>query len=120
MMLRVVIMVCAVCAAWSLWAAAPSPFRLPPSAKVRTTSATGGWMVGAEMPLSYTQAKAQLASRLAAAGWTHVHTIDLGLERSLETWIRGDDELTIMIWREAPNRSAFSYGISGKGQGGGK
>ena len=67
-----------------------------------------------ELGVSFNQAQAQFAAKVAAAGWAHLHTISLGRDRVLEAWSRGDKELTMMIWRIAPGRSGFSYGLSMK------
>ena len=91
------------------------PFALPVRAKVRETAADGkGWRVSGEIAVSFEQAKVQLGVKVAAAGWAHVHTIPLGKDRILEAWTRGNEELTLMVWRIVPGRSGFSYGLSSK------
>ena len=91
------------------------PFVLPPSARVTVTNAAGkGWMTSGEIRLSFQQAQHGLATRITAAGWCHLHTIGLGKDRVLDAWSRGDEELTVMVWRLAPGRSGFSYGLSKK------
>ena len=92
-----------------------APFTLPVRAKVVATAADGkGWTANGEIAVSFEQAKAQFGAKVAAAGWAHVHTIPLGKDRILEAWTRGDEELTLMVWRITPGRSGFSYGLSSK------
>ena len=91
------------------------PFTLPVRATVRETAADGkGWRANGEIAVSFEQAQAQLVSKVAAAGWEHIHTIPLGKDRILEAWTRGGEELMLMVWRIAPGRSGFSYGLSSK------
>lgn len=101
--------------------AAPAPFALPLRAKVTETSADGkGWKSTGEIAVSFQQAQAQLTAKLSAAGWAHLHTIPLGNGRTLEAWSKGSEELTLMVWRIAPGRSGFSYGLSSKAGAGAK
>ncbi len=93
----------------------PAPFTMPVRAKVTETAADGkGWKASGEIRVSFEQAKAQFGTKIAAAGWAHLHSISLGRDRMLETWSRGGKELTLMIWRIEPGRSGFSYGLSSK------
>ncbi len=93
----------------------PAPFTLPVRAKIVETAADGkGWKANGEMPVSFQQAQAQLTAKVSAAGWAHLHTIPLGSGRVLEAWSRGSEELTLMVWRIAPGKSGFSYGLSSK------
>ena len=94
--------------------AATGPFALPPSAKMTSASGARGWQASGTIGLSFTQAKARLATAIAAAGWTHLHSIALGKDRMLDAWSRGGEELTLMVWRLAPGKSGFSYGLSKK------
>ena len=113
---RILFFLCMAAAAAFAAAGPDSPFVLPLTAKVTETSADGkGWKAGGEVELSFEQAKAQFASRISAAGWSHLHSIPLGRDRVLETWTRRGQELTLMVWRLAPGRSGFSYGLSVKG-----
>lgn len=92
-----------------------SPFVLPPGASLENASAASqGWHGNGTLALSFLQAQKRLASSVAASGWRHLHTIELGRDRVLEAWSRGDEELTVMIWRIRPGESAFSYGVSKK------
>ncbi len=102
--------------------AAALPFTLPVRAKVTETAADGkGWKANGRVPVSFQQAKAQFGAKIAAAGWAHLHTIQLGGGRVLEAWSRGSEELTLMVWRISPGVSGFSYGLSSKaGAGAGK
>jgi hypothetical protein len=94
---------------------AAAPFALPTKAKVSETAAEGGgWTASGEIGVSLKQAQAQFASKAAAAGWTHLHTIPVGRDRTLEAWTRGGKELTLMLWRIGPGKSGFSYGLSSK------
>ena len=99
----------------SFAAAAPAPFALPISAKAEEGDAkTGGWKASGTIAVSYRQARAQFAVKVAAAGWAHMHTINLGKDRTVEAWQRGGEELTLMIWSLGPGKSGFSYGVSKK------
>lgn len=92
-----------------------APFTMPVRAKVTETAADGkGWQASGEIAVSFEQAKAQFGSKIAAARWVHLHAIALGRDRMLEAWSRGGEELTLMVWRIAPGRSGFSYGLSCK------
>ncbi len=92
-----------------------APFTMPVNAQVTHAAADGrGWKANGEIGVSFNQAQAQFAAKVAAAGWAHLHTISLGRNRVLEAWSRGGEELTLMIWRIAPGRSGFSYGLSMK------
>ena len=98
-------------------APAARPFVLPPSAVVVIDSADGrGWAVKGEMKLAFRSAQARLATAIAAAGWAHLHSIELGRDRVLESWSRGGEELTVMTWRISAGRSGFSYGLSARGR----
>lgn len=90
-----------------------APFTMPVRANVTETSADGkGWKANGEIAVSFEQAQAQFVAKIAAAGWAHLHTISLGRDRVLEAWSRGGEELTMMVWRIAPGKSGFSYGLS--------
>ena len=83
-------------------------------AKVTQAQDGKGWLGSGSLPLSFTAAKARLGTAISAAGWAHLHTIELSKDRVLEAWSRRDEELTVMVWRIAAGRSGFSYGISKK------
>lgn len=94
-----------------------APFVLPPAVTVSETAADGkGWQVSGTLSVSYVQAQARLTTSIAAAGWSHLHTINLSKDRQLDAWSRGSEELTLMVWRIAPGRSGFSYGVSKGGK----
>lgn len=95
--------------------AAPAPFALPIAATLAEGDAkAGGWKAAGTIAVSYRQARAQFAVKVAAAGWAHMHTIKLGKDRTVEAWQRGGEELTLMIWAVGPGKSGFSYGVSKK------
>ena len=112
-MRRLAIVLVAVAAA-GISPAAAGPFTLPPGAKVAAAADAKGWQANGTIRLSFAQAKARLGTAIAAAGWAHLHTIELSKGRILEAWSRGSEELTVMVWRVSSRRSGFSYGISGK------
>lgn len=94
---------------------AANPFPLPPGASAEKPAAdANGWHCNGTLGLSFQQAQRRLASAVASAGWTHLHTIELGRDRVLEAWSRAGEELTVMIWRISSRESAFSYGVSKK------
>lgn len=99
----------------SFAAATPAPFALPIAAKAEKGDAkAGGWKASGTITVSFRQARAQFAVKVAASGWTHMHTIKLGKDRTVEAWQRGGEELTLMIWSIKPGKSGFSYGVSKK------
>ena len=99
----------------SFAAATPAPFALPIAATLEKGDAkAGGWKASGTIAVSYRQARAQFAVKVAAAGWAHMHTINLGKDRTVEAWQRGGEELTLMIWAIGPGKSGFSYGVSRK------
>lgn len=94
---------------------AVAPFALPPSVTAVVGSADGrGWSASGELKLAFKSAQARLATSIAAGGWSHVHTISLGKDRVLDAWSRGEEELTVMVWRISAGKSGFSYGLSAK------
>ena len=118
---RVIVLSIAVVCGVRAFARAPAPFTLPVRAKIVQAAADGkGWNANGEVSVSFQQARAQFAAKISAAGWGHLHTITLGKDRTLEAWSRENEELTLMIWRIAPGRSGFSYGLSSKAGAGAK
>ena len=102
--------------AGALWVAltvSAEPFRLPVSAEPDASApSSGGWTSSGTMRVAVDLARRQLAVKLAASGWRHRHTIPLGGDRAVESWTRGEDELTLMTWRIAAGRSGYSFGIT--------
>ena len=97
--------------------ATAAPFVMPSAATVSETAADGkGWQVSGTLSISYVQAQARLTTSIAAAGWSHLHTINLGKDRQLDAWSRGSEGLTLLVWRIAPGKSGFSYGVSKGGK----
>ena len=102
--------------AGALWVAltvSAEPFRLPVSAEPDSSApALGGWTSSGTMRVAVDLARRQLAVKMRAAGWRHRHTISLGRDRAVESWTRGEDELTLMTWRIAAGRTGYSFGIT--------
>ena len=73
-----------------------------------------GWPESGEVALSFVAARKKLAVKLVKRGWRHVHTIELGKDRKLESWDRGGEELTLMTWRIGTGRTGYSLGITRK------
>lgn len=114
-MTRIVILTGMMVFAWPGFPAAQTPFKLPLSAKVTAASAeNGGWKTNGEIGVSFEQAKKQFAVKLSSGGWIHMHSIALGKNRDVESWTRGDEELTLMIWRISAGKAGFAYGITQK------
>ena len=89
------------------------PFRLPVSAEPDASApSSGGWISSGTMRVAVDLARRQLAVKLAASGWRHRHTIPLGGDRTVESWTRGKNELTLMTWRIAAGRTGYSFGIT--------
>lgn len=89
------------------------PFRLPVSAEPDASApSSGGWTSSGTMRVAVDLARRQLAVKLAASGWRHRHTIPLGGDRTVESWTRGKNELTLMTWRIAAGRTGYSFGIT--------
>lgn len=112
--MRIAAIVLTAVAVAGIFPAAADPFKLPAGAKVTQAQDGKGWLGSGSLPLSFTAAKARLGTAISAAGWAHLHTIELSKDRVLEAWSRRDEELTVMVWRIAAGRSGFSYGISKK------
>jgi hypothetical protein len=92
---------------------AAEPFRLPVSAEPDASApSSGGWTSSGTMRVAVDLARRQLAVKLAASGWRHRHTIPLGGDRTVESWTRGKNELTLMTWRIAAGRTGYSFGIT--------
>jgi len=91
---------------------AAAPFVMPPHAVVTGVNAEGGWRQSGEMALSYRQTRAQFGAKFSAAGWCHEHSVALAKDRTVESWKRGDETLTFMVWGQAPDRTSFSWGVS--------
>jgi len=85
--------------------------RVPPEQNIKPSV---GWPESGEIPLSFVSARKKLAVKLAKKGWCHVHTINLGKDRKLESWDRGGEELTLMVWRMGTGRTGYSLGITKK------
>ena len=97
-----------------LLAVAAAPFVMPPNAVVDGVNAERGWRQSGEMTLSYRQTRAQFGAKFSAAGWRHRHSVVLAKDRVVEAWERGDETLTFMVWRQAPDKTGFSWGVSRK------
>ena len=95
-----------------LLVAAAAPFVMPPNAVVEGVSAEGGWRQCGEMPFSYRQTQAQFGAKFSAAGWRHKHSVVISKDRVVESWERGDETLTFMVWGQAPDKTGFSWGVS--------
>ena len=92
--------------------AVAAPFVMPPNAVVSEVNAEGGWRQNGEMPLSYRQTRAQFGAKFTAAGWRHKHSVALAKDRMVESWERGGETLTFMVWGDAPDKTRFSWGVS--------
>ena len=92
--------------------AVAAPFVMPPNAVVSEVNAEGGWRQNGEMSLSYRQTRAQFGAKFTAAGWRHKHSVALAKDRMVESWERGGETLTFMVWGEAPDKTRFSWGVS--------
>ena len=97
-----------------LLAVAAAPFVMPPNAVVEGVNAEGGWRQSGEMALSYRQTRAQFGAKFAAAGWRHEHSVAIAKDRMVESWKRGDETLTFMVWGQAPDKTGFSWGVSSR------
>ena len=95
-----------------LLAVVAAPFVMPPNAVVEGVNAEGGWCQNGEMPLSYRQTRAQFGAKFSAAGWRHKHSVAIAKDRVVESWERGDETLTFMVWGQAPDKTGFSWGVS--------
>jgi hypothetical protein len=111
MVRRILVYIAVVCSA--VFTVAAEPFRLPVSAEPDSSAPTsGGWTSSGTMRVAVDLARRQLAVKLAASGWRHRHTIPLGGDRTVESWTRGKNELTLMTWRIAAGRTGYSFGIT--------
>ena len=96
------------------------PFRLPPSACVTESSASGGgWLESGVVSLTYVQTEASFMSEMSRQGWKFVHstTVNEGVaagtnRRRLLLWRLGSREMTLMLWRIDVGKTGFSWGIA--------
>jgi len=91
-------------------------FRLPLSATVLRRDDSGDtWRENGFVKAPFASAFGQFESSLARDNWRFVHRIDLSRlpERALFVWRRGESEITLMLWRESPGRTGFSWGVDG-------
>ena len=95
-----------------LLTAAVAPFVMPPNAVVSGVNVEGGWCQNGEMALSYRQTRAQFGAKFSAAGWRHKHSVAIAKDRVVESWERGGETLTFMVWGQAPDKTGFSWGVS--------
>ncbi len=92
---------------------ADSPFRLPVAATVTGRGADEkGWRESGVMTVPFPAARQSFISSVSAYGWRCVHSIPMGgNDRVLVLWRRGDEDLTVMLWRIDVNRTGFSWGL---------
>ena len=91
------------------------PFRLPIAAKVTQRDAKGDtWRENGFVKAPFASAKGQFACMLSREGWRFIHDISLAHPngRTLSAWQRGQQEIVLMLWREDPSKTGFSWGIS--------
>lgn len=96
---------------------APQPrlFTLPVGAKVLQTSPDGkGWMETGLVDVTFVQAVGRFKSALSRDGWTYQHAVPLAgpVGRTLYSWRRGKQELTVMLWNAGVGRTGFSWGVA--------
>ena len=91
------------------------PFRLPVGAIETSASPDGrGWLKTGVIPVTFVSARQQFASAIKVAGWRCVHSIPIGGadDKTIVSWRRGRQELTVMLWRIAVDRTGFSWGLT--------
>ena len=97
------------------------PFVLPIAAKVTEYSRDGkGWLESGVMTVPFVQAEGSFKAAMTQSGWKFRHLVSLsGRSRgahTLYTWLRGGNELTLMLRRIDVNRTAFSWGLAKAGK----
>ena len=117
--MRILLTVCTA-ALLLLGVAAPvafEPFRMPVGARILAADPrSGGWSVSGVIDVPYVQACKQLISAATGSGWAFRHEIPLGRknDRTLLSFVRGRDELTLLITRVATAKTTFSCGIAAR------
>ena len=94
-------------------------FRMPISAKVTERSADGkGWREQGVLDVTFVQSAGQFKAALAQDGWRFLHAVPVGGAnmRSLYSWKRGNQTVTLMLWRIDVGKTGFSWGVSTEGK----
>ena len=113
--MKTAIISAAVLMAAAAFAAQSAPFALPLSARVAEGAADGGgWLEKGVMDVTFVQAAGQFKAALAQGGWVLQHAVPLSgaNSRTLYTWRRGSEEITLMLWRIDVGKTGFSWGLS--------
>lgn len=94
-------------------------FALPLAATVTERSADGkGWREQGVMDVTFVQAAGQFKAALAQRGWRFQHAVPVvGMNtRTLYAWKRGNQTVTLMLWRIDVAKTGFSWGVSKNGK----
>ena len=94
-------------------------FRLPIAAKVLERNVDGkGWREQGVLGVTFVQSAGQFKSALAQSGWKFQHSVPVvgANGRTLYTWKRGTETITLMLWRIDVGKTGFSWGVSKSGK----
>ena len=74
----------------------------------------GGWQEQGFLPVTFVHAEGQFKSLMAQRGWRFLHSVPIapGNTRTLYAWRRGNQEVTLMLWRIDVGKTGFSWGVS--------
>ena len=93
--------------------AVENSFRLPVGSIVLENDSSGKtWNQNGLMNVTFVSAMAQFKSTLKSQGWKETQHINMGKEKkqAIMTWQRGDDKITLMLWKINTNTTGFSWG----------
>lgn len=74
----------------------------------------GGWQEQGSLPVTFVHAEGQFKSMMAQRGWRFLHSVPIapGNTRTLYAWRRGNQEMTLMLWRIDVGKTGYSWGVS--------
>ena len=88
---------------------------LPVSARPQSDGQkVGGWQGQGSLPVTFVHAEGQFKSLMAQRGWRFLHSVPIapGNTRTVYAWRRGNQEMTLMLWRIDIGKTGYSWGVS--------
>ena len=89
--------------------------RLPVGCVVTDNDNSGKtWAQSGFINVTYVTALNNFTSSLRSQGWREIQHIEMGKEKlqSIMLWQRGNDKLTLMLWKVQVAQTGFSWGIA--------